>query len=146
MGTKIKMALSAAAVLILAFGVTGYAGALPRGAQDVAHKLIGAPAAGKHHGQGKQHRNAHANKAKHHATPVGPDAKGPAAYGLCNAYKHSHKHGKSLGHSMGMRNLARAAGGAGNISGYCAKVPRPSPEASEPAESESPEPEPSETD
>ena len=121
MGLKTNMASASAAVLVVAFGVTGYAGALPREAQDVAHTLIGAPAADKHHAKPKHHNNSHARKAKHHGTPVGPDATGPAAYGLCNAYAHSHRHGKSLGHSIAMRNLARAAGGAGKISAYCAK-------------------------
>jgi hypothetical protein len=57
--------------------------------------------------------------------PVGPDASGPAAFGLCNAYAHAKKHGKSIGHSIAFRNLAAAAGGAGRIDAYCATVPHP---------------------
>jgi hypothetical protein len=162
MGVRIKMALSAAGVIVLAFAVSGYARALPSGAQNVAHTLIGAPAPGKHAAKPKHHPNPHANShakknAKSHrkngrksGTPVGPDATGAAAYGLCNAYKHSHQHGNSMGHSIAMRNLARAAGGAQHIAAYCASVPRPSSAASdepEPSESAEPSaPEPSETD
>jgi len=160
MVVRIKIALSALITAVVAFGATGYAGALPHGAQDVAHTLIGAPAAS-HSAKSKHHPNSHANshakthadKGKSHGTPVGPNASGSAAYGLCNAYKHSHQHGKSLGHSIAMRNLARAAGGSGNITAYCATVPRPSSgasdepsEPSEPSESAEPSPEPSETD
>lgn len=155
MGVKTKMALAAASVIVVAFGVSGYAGALPRSAQNVAHTLIGAPAASKHakpkHQTNSHAKNAHAKNAHSHGTPVGPDAKGSAAYGLCNAYKHSHKHGNSLGHSIAMRNLARAAGGAGNIAAYCATVPTPSKsgsdsEQTEPSETEAPETEAPETE
>jgi len=59
------------------------------------------------------------------STPVGPDATGPAAFGLCNAYKHASVHGKSAQHSIAFRNLARAAGGAANIAAYCATIPHP---------------------
>ncbi|HJQ44100.1 MAG TPA: hypothetical protein VJ831_13510 [Jatrophihabitantaceae bacterium] len=70
----------------------------------------------------------------------GPDATGPAAHGLCNAWSHSTQHGKSLHHSVAMRNLARAAGGYDKIGTYCAHLPA-KPKGTEPDE-----PEPSETD
>lgn len=63
----------------------------------------------------------HAKDAKDAGRPVGPDATGPAAHGLCTAYSH-HPHGRSLGHSIAMRNLARAAGGTDRIHTYCASV------------------------
>jgi len=59
------------------------------------------------------------------STPVGPDATGPAAFGLCNAYKHAKVHGKSVGHSIAFRNLAAAAGGVDKIDAYCATIPHP---------------------
>lgn len=52
------------------------------------------------------------------AGPVGPDATGPAAFGLCNAWSHS-----GLGaSSVAYRNLTAAAGGTDGIGAYCAGV------------------------
>ena len=60
---------------------------------------------------------------------VGPDAKGPAAFGLCNAWSH-HPTTASTGTattdtSVAFRNLAKAAGGEAKIAAYCATVPHP---------------------
>lgn len=59
-------------------------------------------------------------------TPVGPDASGPAAFGLCNAWaNHQAKDNDLPGSSVAFRNLAKAAGGEARIASYCAKVPHP---------------------
>jgi hypothetical protein len=121
-GTKIVTALAAGAVALGGLGAAAYAGTLPDSAQDVAHNLIGAPSGhGKGHGKGLN---------KHNGTetggPVGPDATGPAAYGLCTAYEHAKVHGQSVDHSVAFANLAEAAGGANKIDQYCASIPRPS--------------------
>ncbi|GAA2158475.1 hypothetical protein [Pedococcus bigeumensis] len=59
-------------------------------------------------------------------TPVGPDASGPAAFGLCNAWtNHQAKDDDKPGTSVAFRNLAEAAGGEAKIAAYCAKVPHP---------------------
>jgi hypothetical protein len=86
------------------------------------------------------------------ATPVGPDATGPAAFGLCTAYEHAKVHGSAVKHSIAFRNLAAAAGGADQIDAYCATVVKPggpssteAPAAAGPEDSSSDEPsEPSE--
>lgn len=57
-------------------------------------------------------------------TPVGPDASGPAAFGLCNAWTH-HQGKEKTGNSIAFRNLAKAAGGEAKIAAYCAKIPHP---------------------
>ena len=57
-------------------------------------------------------------------TPVGPDASGPAAFGLCNAWSHHSGRDKPES-SVAFRNLAEAAGGESKIAAYCAKVPHP---------------------
>jgi hypothetical protein len=72
-----------------------------------------------HDQQDKQEKDA--KHAEHGGRPVGPDATGPAAHGLCTAYSHR-GHGRSFGHSIAMRNLARAAGGADRIQAYCSSV------------------------
>ena len=62
-------------------------------------------------------------------TAVGPDATGPAAFGLCNAWTHHQANGaKTHGKSKDappFRNLAKAAGGEAKIAAYCAKIPHP---------------------
>jgi hypothetical protein len=53
----------------------------------------------------------------------GPDATGPARYGLCNAYTSGQgttNGGKA--DSVAFQALASAAGGAGNIAAYCASA------------------------
>ncbi|WP_066520999.1 hypothetical protein [Curtobacterium ammoniigenes] len=52
------------------------------------------------------------------ANAVGPDATGSAAFGLCNAYAH----GGLAVTSIAYASLAKAAGGAASITGYCATV------------------------
>ena len=65
-------------------------------------------------------------KAEKTDTPVGPDASGPAAFGLCNAWTHHQSKDKDKpGNSVAFRNLAEAAGGEAKIAAYCAKVPHP---------------------
>src|SRR4051812_47038226 len=49
---------------------------------------------------------------------VGPDAKGPAAFGLCNAWTHHQANGAKPTDSVAFRNLATAAGGEGKIAAY----------------------------
>jgi hypothetical protein len=58
-------------------------------------------------------------------TAVGPDAKGPAAFGLCNAWTHHQANGTQPTDSIAFRNLAVAAGGESKVAAYCAKVPHP---------------------
>lgn len=62
------------------------------------------------------------------ATAVGPDATGPAAHGLCTAWRaitsHSNGQGKAMD-SIAFANLAKAAGGADQIAAYCATVAAP---------------------
>ena len=59
------------------------------------------------------------------STAVGPDATGPAAFGLCTAWGHVQTEGQVAVRSVAFRNLATAAGGADKITAYCATVLRP---------------------
>lgn len=58
------------------------------------------------------------------ASPVGPDASGSAAYGLCTAWKGVADQGKAVD-SVAFTNLAEAAGGADKVAAYCAEVEAP---------------------
>jgi len=65
-----------------------------------------------------------ASTPTHRATrtgAVGPDATGPAAFGLCTA----HQHGGLAPTSGAYRSLAKAAVGASGIGAYCASVTHP---------------------
>lgn len=119
-----KLAAAAAAAAVSLSGVTAaaYAGALPAPMQKLAHDAFGAPPA---------HRAAHPAPS---ATPVGPAATGHPAYGLCTAYAHLKADGSAAQKAVAFRNLAAAAGGAANVTAYCAGVAHPGPSpSSEPA-------------
>ncbi len=122
--TSLLSARAAAAAAVAALGLGGFAtaafaGALPAPAQQFAHHhhTFGAPAAG-----GGQPTGTHPSAT---ATPAGPDATGPAAFGLCTAWAHAKAHGTSSQQAVAFRNLAAVAGGAGNVAAYCAAVPHP---------------------
>ncbi len=106
-------AATAGALGLSGVAAAAYSGALPDTLQDAAHHTIGAPAAHPH--------------AKPSGTPVGPDATGPAAHGLCTAFDKERTHGKVAERSTAYRNLVTAAGGADKIAAYCATVPTPGP-------------------
>lgn len=123
-------ARAAAAAAVAALGIGGFAtaafaGALPAPAQQFAHHTIGAPAA-----HASQPTSTHASQptSTHPSatdTPAGPDATGPAAFGLCTAWTHAKEHGTTKQKAVAFRNLAQAAGGAGNVADYCGTVPHP---------------------
>jgi hypothetical protein len=136
-----KVAASVLAAGTLAVGGTGaaaFAGALPSDVQQSAHELLGAPAP--HVGGVSKTATADANaeatasdapsaaaagavegenaEAKASAKAVGPDATGPAAFGLCTAFT---KGGLDAS-STGFKSLTVAAKGEANIESFCADV------------------------
>jgi hypothetical protein len=115
-------AAAVAALSIGGFATAAFAGALPAPAQQFAHHTFGAPAVRR-----GQPTGAHPSAA---ATPAGPDATGPAAFGLCTAWAHAKAHGTSSQQAVAFRNLAAAAGGASNVATYCTAVPHPGPASS----------------
>jgi len=117
-------ARAAAAAAVAALGLGGlataaFAGVLPAPAQQFAHHTFDAPAA-----HPTQATGAHPSTT---ATPAGPDATGPAAFGLCTAWAHAKAHGTKSQQAVAFRNLAAAAGGASHVTAYCATVPHPGP-------------------
>ena len=135
---------TAVAGLTLALGGTAfaaYSGSLPSAAQNLAHRVIGAPAAPPT-SVPPQHPSATSSEsedaasatesaraaASGSATPVGPDASGPAAFGLCTAWTAHQSNGASVNaeDSVAFKNLATAAGGSDKIAAYCATVMQPS--------------------
>lgn len=146
---------AAVAGLTLALGGTAfaaYSGSLPSAAQNLAHTVIGAPAAPPSSVPPQRPSAASSESedaagatesasaaASVSATPVGPDASGPAAFGLCTAWTAHQSGGASTNpeDSVAFKNLATAAGGVDKIAAYCATVTPPSssmhPEGSRPS-------------
>jgi hypothetical protein len=114
----VKAAVAAAAALG-GVATAAYAGALPAPAQQFAHSTVGAPSPKPSHSPGTP------QATPTHPDAVGPNAKGPAAFGLCTAYDHTKAHGTASQKAVAFRNLAAAAGGAAKIATYCAAVPHP---------------------
>ena len=115
LGAKLGATIAGVAVGLGGTAVAAYTGTLPTGAQNLAHTTIGAPAA----------TPAATPKPKPSGKAVGPDATGPAAFGLCNAWTHHQANGAKPTNSVAFRNLATAAEGEGKIAAYCAKIPHP---------------------
>jgi len=142
LATKVGAAAAAGTVALSGAAAAAYTGNLPDSLQDVAHKTIKAPAA-----------KDKAPKAPP-AQAVGPDAAGPAAWGLCQAFAkekpaqdqaqdqaqeqpngkaNGKAKGKAKERSVAYRNLVRAAGGEDKVEAYCSSVPRPSDEPGTPS-------------
>jgi hypothetical protein len=110
---KLAAAATAAAVTFGGAVAAAYAGVLPASVQQLAHDTLGAPPA---------HPPAH---PAHTVTPAGPRVAGHSGYGLCAAYAHLKAHGSARQKAVAFRNLATAAGGAANVTAYCAAVAHP---------------------
>jgi hypothetical protein len=110
---KLAAAATAAAVTLGGAAAAAYAGVLPASVQELAHHTLGAPPA---------HPPAH---PAHPVTPAGRRAAGHAGYGLCTAYAHLKAHGSARQQAVAFRNLATAAGGAANVTAYCAAAAHP---------------------
>lgn len=115
LGAKLGATIAGVAVGLGGTAAAAYTGALPGGAQNLAHQTIGAPAA----------TPSATPKPKATGQAVGPDATGPAAHGLCNAWSQHQKNGAKPTNSVAFRNLATAAGGEAKIAAYCATVSKP---------------------
>jgi hypothetical protein len=109
LSARLAAAAAAGALALGGAAAAAYAGVLPPSVQKFAHETIGAPAA---HQRGR-------------VTPVGPRVTGTAGYGLCTAYAHLRAHGTATQKAVAFRNLAAAAGGATNVTAYCAAVAHP---------------------
>ena len=110
LSARAAAAAAVAALSLGGFATAAFAGALPTPAQQFAHHTFGAPAA-----RGGQPTGTHPSAT---ATPAGPGATGPAAFGLCTAWAHAKAHGTPSQQAVAFRNLAAAAGGASNVAAY----------------------------
>jgi len=129
LSTKLAAAAAAGAVTFGGVAAAAYAGALPDPIQDFAHHMVGAPSpdrGGTHH---NSNANAHATEHPNPGSagqPVGPDATGPAKYGLCTAFANEKAENHQVDtNSVAFQAVEKAAGGAENIDAYCADATPP---------------------
>ena len=111
---------AAAAAVVLSLGgiaTAAYAGALPAPVQRLAHDIAGAPAP--------------ASRPTLTPASARPATTGGPAYGLCTAWAHAKAHGTAAQRAVAFGRLAAAAGGAGNVSAYCATAAPPRRSASQ---------------
>jgi hypothetical protein len=125
-GGKVAIGLLAGgAAVIGGTAVAAYADLLPASIQQAAHDSIGAPVPGATESADPTDTPTTTSTATPTSAPVGPDATGPAAYGLCTAFTHGGLNVTSVAYA----SLANAANGADNIATYCATIPKPGPTA-----------------
>jgi hypothetical protein len=122
---KAAAAAAAAATALGGVAAAAYTGALPAPAQQFAHGMIGAPSPSPSPSASPGHRPGTPQATPARTGAAGPDATGPAAFGLCTAYAHAKGHGTASQKAVAFRNLAAAAGGAAKFAAYCAAVPHP---------------------
>ena len=129
-----KAALTAAALSVTGATVAAETGTLPAPVQQLAHQYAGAvgvpapspstsgaptaePTSNPSAEPSEKPSGEPSEEPDDHGS--GPDASGPAAFGLCRAYL-AGGHGNSG--SPAMRALVTAAGGADKVTGYCQGV------------------------
>ena len=117
--------LAGGAAVVGGTAVAAYADLLPTSIQQAAHDSIGAPVPGATDSAEPTDTPTSTPTATPTSTPVGPDATGPAAFGLCTAFTHGGLNVSSTAYA----SLANAANGASNIATYCATIAKPGPSA-----------------
>ena len=109
------------AVALTAGSAAAATGSLPNSAQSAVSSALST--VGVHVPNG--HDNTDSTNSSAPANAVGPDASGPAKYGLCTAWKANNGHASS--HSVAFGNLQKAATAASEtVAQFCAGVTPPS--------------------
>jgi len=152
LGARLGIAAAAATLSLGGLSAAAMTGTLPDSAQHVAHQVVGAPPVSDEGDETEDsteatepaerrtddsaETDADATKTEDSESSssaptdaVGPDATGPAAFGLCTAYSHAGDKGQAAERSVAFRNLAEAAGGEDEVEAYCAEVEHPSSDA-----------------
>lgn len=89
------------------------------------------PWAGQGRGRSDGDKGTDTGRGPDHNRGRGPDATGPAAYGLCQAWAEQEDPAAKAAHVPPFRNLAAAAGGVDKVDEYCAALPERADEAEE---------------
>jgi hypothetical protein len=139
--SKIAAGVLAGGTLAVGGAAAGaYTGTLPAPLQESAHTIVGAPAPAASETGGQKSAASHGKASRPAdaspdpstgAAAVGPDATGPAAFGLCTAFTN----GGLDPASVAYKSLAAAAKGTADIAAYCKAVPAPGQSADHRSES-----------
>lgn len=128
-GKAVAAVVAAGAVTLGGGTAVAFAGGLPAGLQQMAHDTIGAPpasagnaapAALKAAGQSQPDSSTDSSSSSGSTptaspSPKGPDATGPAAFGLCTAYTHGGLHQtSSVAYQALLAAATKAAGSTAN--------------------------------
>lgn len=114
LSAKVAAAATVAAVAVGGTAAAAFAGKLPSPAQKLAHDTIGAPMT-------PGPRATHTAGAH----PKPSSLPGQAAFGLCTAWQHMETSGTAAQKATAFRRLEAAAGGASQVSSFCAGVQHP---------------------
>lgn len=114
LSAKMAAAATVAAVAVGGTAAAAFAGKLPSPAQKLAHDTIGAPMTP---GPRASHTAA--------AHPSPSSLPGQAAFGLCTAWQHMKTSGTAAQKATAFKRLEAAAGGASQVSSFCAGVQHP---------------------
>ena len=115
------LAIAIPALALSATGAAAATGSLPTPAQSAVHGALSDVGVSVPSGRSSDNSGDSGTTGTHaanNANAVGPDATGPAKYGLCRAYAANKGHMSS--NSVAFRNLVNAAGGAANVASFCA--------------------------
>jgi len=123
-------ATAAVSLAVIGLSLDAYSGGLPGPIQRIAHDAIGAPAAGT-----EQSTSASPIPVPSGTPPGRPGVGPPPGHGgttgalsqLCASYQGTHGRGGGVGRSTAFHELITAAGGAGKIPVFCARVLHPGP-------------------
>ncbi|QGN58560.1 hypothetical protein GKE56_12440 [Nostocoides sp. HKS02] len=128
-GTTLGATIAGVAVALGGTAVVAYTAAIPPSAHQSVHVPVGTPTTETETDATETATETadgtKTSSASGSATPVGPDATGPAAFGLCTAWTHHQSSPGASKDSVAFKNLATAAGGEGNIAAYCATITHP---------------------
>jgi hypothetical protein len=121
----LKVAAFAIPAALMASGAAAATGSLPAPAQSAVHGALAHVGVSVPGGHGPSGASANTGASGNHTStgqPVGPDATGPAAFGLCQAFAASAGHPSA--NSVAFKNLQKAATAKGfaTVSAYCATV------------------------
>lgn len=108
------LAIAIPALALTATGAAAATGNLPAPAQSAVHGALADV------GLSVPNSGNTGTHAANNANAVGPDATGPAKFGLCRAYLANK--GRMSTNSVAFRNLEKAAAGSTSVASYCTGV------------------------
>jgi hypothetical protein len=115
------LAIAIPALALTATGAAAATGSLPGSAQSAVHGALAHVGVSVPSGSSSSdNRGNTGTHAANNANAVGPDANGPAKFGLCRAYAANNGHMSP--NSVAFRNLVKEAGGAAGVASFCAGV------------------------